>query len=342
MKLKSLARTVAALLPDAAQERLRRRYRQWRDTRKCRAAHRYDMRTYLRHSGLVASSGREALEACIIRSYHRIEKGLALREPRPGFGPDAVVLLQRDLARYLSLYGPDRTTEAALNTLIEYVSFNRSRGVLLPDLESVLRRLGERRPDHLHQEGGTREITRQQVLDAARIDAEAFFRSRHSIRQFSDQPVEMALIERAVALARYAPSVCNRQAGRVYVVADKARQRALLDLQNGNRGFGDQADKILIVTSSLPCFLTVGERYQPWIDGGLFAMALLFALHAQGLGTCCLNWSVEPDEDMRFRAVAGLPDNQRIMFLVAVGHLPASLRVAQSPRRPVEEVLHTI
>lgn len=342
MNLTSLARAAVRWLPHSAQERLRQTYRRWRDTWKCRAAHRHDLHTYLRHSGLLALSTRQALEANIIKSYHRIEKGLALREPRPGFGADAIAHLRRDLNLYFSMYGPDRTTTAALNTLQEYLAFNRDHGVRLPELDADLRRFGQQQAGCPHHEGGTREITREQILDAAQIDAEAFFRSRHSIRQFSGQPVDMALIERAADLARYAPSVCNRQAGRVYVVADKARQQALLALQNGNRGFGDQADKILIITSSLDCFLTVGERYQPWIDGGLFAMALLYALHAQGLGTCCLNWSVEPAEDTQFKAIAGLPSNQRIMFLVAVGHIPPVLRIAQSPRRPPREILRVI
>lgn len=94
-----------------------------------------------------------------------------------------------------------------------------------------------------------------------------------------------------------------------------------------------------MITARLDCFLTVEERYQHWIDGGLFAMSLIYALHSLGLGSCCLNWSVAPATDRAFKEAAGIADDQSIIMLLAVGHLPERLRVARSERRPLDEVL---
>jgi nitroreductase len=159
------------------------------------------------------------------------------------------------------------------------------------------------------------------------------------VRQFDARPVQDAMIEAAASAARYAPSVCNRAAPQVWSVNDADLARRLLAHQNGNRGFGHEAGRILVVTARQAAFHTVGERYQGWIDGGLFAMALIHALHAQGLGTCCLNWSVEPETDRAFKQEAGLPVDDLVIMLLAVGHLPERFAVAMSTRRPLDDVL---
>ena len=114
----------------------------------------------------------------------------------------------------------------------------------------------------------------------------------------------------------------------------------VLGLQGGNRGFAEQVDKLLVVTSELGCFLSVGERNQCWVEGGLFAMALILGLHAQGLGTCCLNWAKKPAEDVELRRLIAIPADQRVVMMIAVGHLPEKFRVTHSPRRKLEEILH--
>ena len=185
-------------------------------------------------------------------------------------------------------------------------------------------------------------VTRQAVLAAGAIPFGEFVRHRYSVRQFAPQPVAPELIEEAVRQAQYAPSVCNREAAQVHVASSAEQARQLLSMQNGNRGFGDTAGALLVITVRQAAFHTVGERYQGWIDGGLFAMSLVYALHGQGLGTCCLNWSVEPAADRAFKRAAGLPDDDLVIMLLAVGHLPDQLVVARSARRPLSEVLRTL
>ena len=79
----------------------------------------------------------------------------------------------------------------------------------------------------------------------------------------------------------------------------------------------------------------MGERNQCWIDGGMFAMSLVLGLHAQGLGTCFLNWSKSAPEDKAMRALLQLPPQEAIITLIAVGNLPRSLSVAKSVRPPL-------
>ena len=173
----------------------------------------------------------------------------------------------------------------------------------------------------------------------SKVDLSGFFSHRFSVRHFSEEPVGRELLHSALRMAQKSPSVCNRQSGRVYVFDNDELGSSVLACQNGNRGFGHTANKILVVTSELGSFLSAGERNQCWIDGGLFAMSLIYALHSLGLGVCCLNWSVEFERDEELRRVAGIRDSENVIMLLAVGHLPERFRVACSQRRPTEEVV---
>lgn len=340
MGIKSIIIRAFSFAPEGWESEARLRYRSLRDRLGLWRAGLHDIRWYARQSALFRPQHKGALQARIIKTYHALEKGLALPAPRPGFGQVAASQLIAAMHIYLDRFGPDRTLFAALATLDEYLNFNAAAGVDLPTIKRGTDTLRSALPESAADCcGGTLELTREAIHGAGKRDLTAFFQSRYSIRQFSSEPVETALIKQAVEMAQKTPSVCNREAGRVYVVGDHEKAKSLLRYQNGNRGFGDHANKLLVITARLDCFLTVEERYQHWIDGGLFAMSLIYALHSLGLGSCCLNWSVAPATDRAFKEAAGIADDQSIIMLLAVGHLPERLRVARSERRPLDEVL---
>lgn len=300
---------------------------------------------FLRFSKESAVDGRAntqtKLRALITMDYHRIEKGLSLKEPRVRFGPAVIERLLSNLSKYQETYKLDETGLVALNALSAYCNFNREQGVNDEQLQQALTALRTTisNPECTSDRGGVIQVTRQQILEAAQLDLQSFFESRYSIRQFAPGEVEISLIEKAVVMAQKTPSVCNRQSSKVYVFSTDEDKQKVLSYQNGNRGFGDQASKVLIVTSDLQHFVSVGERNQGWIDGGMFAMSLVYALHALGLGTCCLNWSVERHADRALREAAQISNSEAIIMMIAVGHIPDELKVAQSPRKKIDEVL---
>lgn len=286
------------------------------------------------------SDSKVKLQAEITMDYHRVEKGLSLREPRLNFGAKVIKRLLANLKSYIALYGTDKTVEIAVNSLNEYCNFNAQGG---REDQQVRLRVEELKGYTLNHEssseGGTVKISKSQIQSMSKLDTKSFFESRHSIRQFSDENVEMSLIEKAVLLAQKTPSVCNRQSSKVYVFSEEADKARVLSCQNGNRGFSEQINKVLIVTSDVQHFVSIGERNQGWIDGGMFSMSLIYALHSMGVGTCCLNWSAKSGQDRLLREASGIPDSEIIIMLIAVGHLPEELKIAQSPRKDLQEVL---
>jgi len=241
----------------------------------------------------------------------------------------------------MRIYGTDDVCDIAVGALFEYVQFNKTHGSLDPLLDERIHRLSthESPGRGSSRRGGTELVYRDDILRAAQMDLTRFFESRHSVRQFSPEPVPEEMLERAILMARNSPSVCNRQSFRVYAYTDPDQRKRVLKCQKGNAGFGEEIPLALIVSCDLQTFFSVGERNQCWIDGGLFSMSLVYALHSLGLGTICLNWCAEKDLDRELHLVAEIPESEVIIMLMGAGFLPATLRVAQSPRRSLDKVL---
>ena len=305
--------------------------------------YKYDLDHFLKWSSVNYKliNSQTKLKALITMDYHRIEKGLALKEPRVGFGSDVIERLMKFIPEYQEKYGSDETILVTLNCLDAYYFFNLGQGIdnqeLYQKIQSFKDNVDKTQANFL--EGGVFDTTKVNILQRGKIDLTEFFNSRYSIRHFSEAEVDIALIQQAVKMAQKTPSVCNRQSCKVYVFSDVESKTKVLSYQNGNRGFGEQVSRVLIVTFNLEHFTSIGERNQGWIDGGMFSMSLIYALHSLGLGTCCLNWSVDYQRDQSLKRAVDIPDTELIMMMIAVGHLPENLKIAQSPRKPLQEVL---
>jgi nitroreductase len=293
----------------------------------------YDFRAFAAASGAVTGPVRaRTFEAQIVKEYHRIEKGLALPEPRPGFGQKVVDEVARMTREYEARFGSTFHMDGARASLLAY----RAADTCLPETAAKIAGYTDGWSADGAPEAGARWVTRDEIRSASAIDFEAFACSRYSVRDFSDAPVPLAVVEAAVRQAMKSPRVCNRGTARCHALFDPALRARALSYQNGNGGFGDRAGAVLIVTSDRQGFLSVGERNQCWVDGGLFAMSLAFALHAAGYGTCMLNWSATPAQDRALRRAIPIPRAEGIVTMMAVGSLKDRFRVAISPREPVE------
>ncbi len=300
----------------------------------------YDYRRYARASFLHGKASRENRKAHIHLLAHTIEHGMSLRDPRPAFGLPKVQQLIGETASYLADYGLDASTEIAIRALAAYVAFNQQSGGDIGLLAAEIRGL-EARIESAREAlaGGTEDVTADGIRQRAAMDFLAFMEARHSVRQYADRQVDPATVERAVRAAQQTPSSCNRQTCRVYAFTEKSDIARVLTFQQGNRGFGEQLGGLVIVTSDLGHWGDASERYQGWIDGGMFAMTLALGLHAEGLGACMLNWSTTHDVDKAMRAFVGIPDSELVITMIGFGHMPDRFKVPRSQRKPLDEVL---
>ena len=312
----------------------------WRDSVGLARNFWYDYRRFAKASFVTGRRNRENQRAMLHILFHSIEHGLSLPEPRPGFGREKVTSLLNKVRLYLASFGADGSTASALRALDAWVEFNRNAD---QDVEAEARELDRLNAEVAYRAtetaGGTETVRADDIRNASTADFATFMALRNSVRQYSDRPVTREEIEAATRAAQQCPSVCNRQACRLYAFTDKDDKTRVLSYQSGNRGFGHEVGAVLIVTANMEHMNLIGERYQHWIDGGLFAMTLALAFHAAGMGACMLNWSVTEDIDRAMRACVGIPDNEAVITMMGVGHLKEEFKVPCSQRKPLEAVL---
>lgn len=299
----------------------------------------YDMKRYLKYSSTLQFFDSETqLRSWIDADAHKLEKGLALAEPRPGFGKGVAERLVREIDLYRAKHGKSLSLETAVSVLDSYVAFTRGCNIEYTELFGDIERLA-REIALDNQRAGCDTITKSEWLESAQQDLSGFFKSRRSVRDFSSQRVEPESLLKAVEMAMYTPTVCNRQAIKAHAFTEAETVRNVLQCQSGNSGFGDKVPAAIVVTVDRQSFFTSGERNQCWIDGGLFSMSLIYALHSLGLGTCCLNWSVTKDQDQSLRKVIEIEESDAVIMMIAIGHLKDTFKVAKSTRKPIEEFI---
>lgn len=302
----------------------------------------YDMKRYITYSGRLYSGlstiSFEEMESIIFLFVHSIEKGLSFERRRSGFGKRKAKALVNMLKKYVDKGFPAESTcfSTAVAVLSEYLSFQKQYST--EDMNCIEEFLESVQKIEIRL-GGTMMVTSSQLMKQGKGDFASLSQSRHSIRSFSEKPVEIETIIKAVELAQRSPSVCNRQASRTHVVADKVLIEKILSIQGGTKGFEESIDKIIIVTSCLQMFRDSSERNQPFVDGGIYSMNLLLALHYYGLGACPLSWGRHKKQDLQLRSIIDIPDNENVILMIAVGNLKEEFLVTVSLRKTVEEVV---
>jgi nitroreductase len=270
------------------------------------------------------------LESDIIRLYHVVEKSLSMPAFRPRAGLASVKQLRMCLEKWDGPIGPQIHSARAV-----LAAYRRKHEELGVDISEVFP-AGQDGVCSADAQGGVKPYHSQSEPDRA-----AFLRvmkGRVSVRNFNSERIPgRDVLERAVATAMSSPSVCNRQTWKAHCYTGP-RAQTLLALQNGNRGFGHTIPVIFVVTSDLRLFTGTSERYQAWVDGGMFAMSLLLGLHAEGLGAVALNWSVLNSRDRELRQAASIPEHERIIMLIGCGYPVEGAIVPVSTRRALEDV----
>jgi nitroreductase len=292
-----------------------------------------------------------ALSAELLFQYHKLEKGLVMPgEPRV-FGTDPAAASMRLMRRWEAIDLPlnDSIYLGALGALEAFQShLSRKRlDKQSPIVGKVRTFLAER---HQAVGGLGPQYTTPMPLKAPDAPAgsnswtafSALANARRSVRDYAPGEVSIRDVEQAVTLAALSPTACNRQPCKVYLVDDAARIASVLALQNGNRGFGHKVPLLGILAVELSGFFDGSERHQPYIDGGLFAMSLMLALRAQGLGSCPLNWCVAPSTDRQLHKLAGIPESQVVTMMLAIGYPVPDCVVPRSARRDLSTILSRI
>lgn len=272
---------------------------------------------------------KKQYEASIIRLYHTIEKGLAYDDFRAGFGETNVNLLIDTLKSYGEQFDISCTFyETALSCLYEYIRKNAECGYVNEKLFSRIKSL----PGRANESGGTVLFKPLDEDELKTLNYFDFVKNRKSIRHFTGEAVDIEKVKDAIRIAQYTPSACNRQGWKTRIISDKEIVQKVLANQNGNKGFGQEIDKLLIVTADLRCFQRSRETFQAYIDGGMYAESVLNALHYKKIGSIPLSASLTKVQDENVRKIVGIHEAEVLILFIGIGNYPEICQTTKSAR----------
>ena len=314
---------------------VRQRAKGWFYTLKFRKRDNYRTRLALEYSNTF-NNDREACLAGLLVKSHVLEKGITMPQRRLGFGYDRVRDLISNCNVAIKRYGSDSfELQTALVDLKQYLDIHVEDGYQLPnDIEDGITKL---LPSLRIADENCYSITKE-VFFKEKSDYKQFAESRHSVRWFSSEPVDKELLLRAIELAQAAPSACNRQSVRVKIIDSPDKKKVCESLQNGNRGFGQYADKWILITAELGAW-SYRDVNSAYIDAGIYAMSLLNALHYYGIIACPLNAHLDAEQLNELQKEIGYPESEIPMLFVVIGNPPDEFMVAKSRRKDVKDLI---
>lgn len=273
----------------------------------------------------------EQLEARITKAYHSIEKGLSYQDLRLGFGEKVLEELLELMMLYKKSEFPlnSECYQTALDNLYEYIKIHEQGGFHVEKLKEKVAQLG----GQAGSSGGVLNLSKDGILKDISKDFGTFSASRHSVRDFSYTPVDTAKIKKALALAQNTPSACNRQGWKTRIITDPELKKVVEKNQNGNRGFGSGIDKYILITTDSQYFSKPRERNQPYIDGGMYAMNLLYSLHYFGMATISLSASLTRSQEVNIRKALSISESENFILFIGVGNYADSFKIPKSTRR---------
>lgn len=296
-------------------------------------------KTFVRYSSVSNEDNKDKLVGRIIADYHVIEKGLTMAETRLGFGVPRLLGLIELCKKFIVKYGrEDEQLNHAIGVVLEYKEFHEQNGFSISS--SLLEKMNELFLLHTDVKvTKQKEFTKESYFEKSDSSFALFSNTRLSARNYSEEDIPLELIKQAIDISKNTPSSCNRQTVRAHVFTDKEKISKILEIQGGNRGFGHLSNKLIILTSDLATRHGVYEMSGPYVDGGFYAMNLLYALHHYKIGACPLNCNFSPKKDKLLRKICEIPKNEVFVVMISCGLLPEKFKIPYSKRYSVENIM---
>ena len=167
--------------------------------------------------------------------------------------------------------------------------------------------------------------------------------NRQSCRDFNDLPLERETLEKIVELGRLAPSACNSQPWKMYVVLEKEiRKKVAKTTQDCLMNkFVDKAQAFIVLAET---GATLKERivakftnkhFVKYDIGELIAYLTLGA-ESLGVSSCIIGWVNEKN----LKTVLSIPEDESVSIVIALGY--SDIEKRPKARKDKEKVIKFI
>jgi len=147
--------------------------------------------------------------------------------------------------------------------------------------------------------------------------------ARHSVRKFTAEPVDRALIDEMIEDALLAPSSRNSASSGFMIIEDPSTLEAMSQMRDYGAGLLAGAAAAIVVLGDT-------EKTDLWLDNAaISATYLLLSAVDKGLGACWVHVNgrpvrkAEPDgpsAEAYLRELLGIRDNMKPLCVIALGH----------------------
>lgn len=159
---------------------------------------------------------------------------------------------------------------------------------------------------------------------------------RYSVRRFEQRQIDPAVLGRILEAARIAPTGCNYQPFKIYVLSSPG---ALAKVRSLSRCAFDAPTVLLFALDmDLEWRNPLEEGYSAGVqDVSIVATHAMLAAWDEGVGSCWVNYFPPSAVEEAF----GLPDNEAAVLLMPIGYpaADASPGPMHEPRKALEELV---
>lgn len=148
-------------------------------------------------------------------------------------------------------------------------------------------------------------------------------KNRHSVRKYSDKPVEREILDTIIDIAQTAPSSKNSKSTAFMLIEDKDTLEALSEMRESGSSFLKHAPAAIVVMGD-------EAKTDLWVDNcAISATFVQLAATNLGLGSCWIHVNGRQrsktdasrgDAGTYVKELLGIKDNMRVLCVVAVGY----------------------
>ena len=279
----------------------------------------------------------------IIMYTHFLEKGLSHFDLRP-FGKQKIKIIIGLLKKQLKIEKYERLFSfiSGINSLREYKKvYEKHKWTNKQEYKEVLEFLAKYEKIK-EQKAGAYVMTKEELKKDYDIDYYKFIKSRHSTRNYKDMNLKIEDIKKAINMAKYSASACNRQYIKVHYYPEGKMRQNVIDYSLGKGGLYLKGVNTFILTFDVNGLIGVGDRNQGYFNAGLFSTNFVNALHSLGIGTCFIGFANSVKDEEKLKEINEIPSSERIAVILYAGYYDDKSIFCVSQRKDFEEyfILH--
>ena len=271
---------------------------------------------------------------------HTLEKGMEHFELRP-FAIKKTGYIMRLIKRETKFenYNDTFSFINGINSLREYKKIYEENGWKDKDEYKNVTHFLKEYIDVPQQKAGAYILTKKELENDYKIDYLKFLKSRHSTRNYKNEPIKLNDVQKAVEMAKYSASSCNRQYIKLHFYPSGKMRDNVIHFALGKGGLYLEGVNTFIVTFDVNGLSGPGERNQGYFNAGLYSTNLINAFHSLGIGTCFIQFSNSVKEEENLKKMNEIPEYERIAVILFGGYYAEKSIFAVSPRKDVKELL---